>query len=89
MLMSVAGCNPKLKNRDGLTARLLAKQNGRKLAVKECRRAESTFGTPKDLVTPVWAVALYDFCYYVRVFTVTPSPQRVYIYVEYGLCVLF
>ena len=38
------GCNPKAKNNDGLTARLIAKEEGHKPATKELRKAEKTFG---------------------------------------------
>lgn len=60
------GCNPKLKNSDGLSAQSLAKQSGKRAAAKECRRAEAAYGKPSGNVTPAWAIALYDFCYHRR-----------------------
>lgn len=56
------GCNPKLKNREGHTARLLGTEEGSKSTVKECRRAERLFGKPPK--TEAWAIKLYDFCCY-------------------------
>ena len=57
-----AGCNPRPKNADGYVARVLAKEEGHKEAVKECRKVEKTFGKTGKNNEP-WALALYDFCY--------------------------
>lgn len=55
------GCNPKVKNDQGYTARMLAKEEGSKSTIKECRRAEQAFGKPSK--NQPWAIRLYDFCY--------------------------
>jgi ankyrin repeat protein len=54
------GSNPKPKNRDGNTARLIARNAGHKDAMRECRRAERFFGRPAKNIEP-WAIILYDF----------------------------
>lgn len=60
--LSQRGCNPKPKNNDGNQARVVAKDNGHKEAIKECRKAEKSFGKIGKNNEP-WAVALYDYCY--------------------------
>ena len=62
MIFYCTGCNPKPKNTDGFTARLLAKEEGQKEPMKELRKAEKTFGKIGKNNEP-WAIALYDFCY--------------------------
>ncbi len=60
--LEFSGCNPKPKNSEGLTARAWAKEEGSKDALKECRKAERTFGKVGKNNEP-WAIVLYDFCY--------------------------
>lgn len=60
-MLCIAGCNPKPKNADGMVARLLAKEEGHKEAIKECRKVEKSFGKTGKNNEP-WAIALYDFC---------------------------
>jgi len=58
----ILGCNPKTKNSEGKTARLLAKDAGFKDAAKECLRAEkgaTSSVAPKN--TELWALRLHDF----------------------------
>ena len=56
-----AGCNPKPKNEEGLQAKAVAKENGHKEAMKECKKAEKSFGKGGKNNDP-WALRLYDFC---------------------------
>ncbi|TRY90333.1 hypothetical protein DNTS_015227, partial [Danionella cerebrum] len=61
------GCNPKLKNQEGLLASQVAKSNGRTAALKELKKAEkilAKFSSP-DSVNPneLWAVTLHDWSY--------------------------
>lgn len=58
--LSQRGCNPKPRNKEGLTARLVAKEEGQKDALKECRKAEKSFGKYGKNNDP-WALLLYDF----------------------------
>lgn len=52
-----------------MTARLLARNSGRKDAVKECRRAERFFGKSAKNAEP-WALTLYDYvCVHLAEFT--------------------
>ncbi|KAJ8341843.1 hypothetical protein SKAU_G00341340 [Synaphobranchus kaupii] len=61
------GCNPKLKNEQGLIARLIAKNLGQKAAMKELKKAETLYGkyfeagetNPNEL----WALTLHDWSY--------------------------
>ncbi|XP_072300519.1 ankyrin repeat and EF-hand domain containing 1a [Eucyclogobius newberryi] len=61
------GCNPKLKNLEGLLPRIIAKDAEAKAAVKELKKAEKVFGKPsKDsnveiLLTDPWALSLHDW----------------------------
>ena len=55
------GCNPKPKNEEGDTAKVIAKDNGHKDALKECKKAEKSFGKLGKNNDP-WALALYDVC---------------------------
>ena len=58
----IVGCNPKPKNSDGNQPKAIAKENGHKDAMKECRKGEKIFGKTGKNNDP-WALALYDFCY--------------------------
>ncbi|KAK6183722.1 hypothetical protein SNE40_011147 [Patella caerulea] len=58
--LSQRGCNPKPKNTDGQTPKTLAKDNGHKDALKECRKAEKSFGKVSKNNEP-WAIHLYDW----------------------------
>ncbi|XP_061074736.1 ankyrin repeat and EF-hand domain-containing protein 1 isoform X1 [Conger conger] len=61
------GCNPKLKNEEGLIARLIAKNLGYKAAMKEVKKAETLYGkyveggetNPNEL----WALTVHDWSY--------------------------
>ncbi|XP_035260397.1 ankyrin repeat and EF-hand domain-containing protein 1 isoform X2 [Anguilla anguilla] len=61
------GCNPKLKNEEGLIARQIAKNLGNKAAMKEVKKAETLYGkyveggetNPNEL----WALTLHDWSY--------------------------
>ncbi|XP_060946997.1 ankyrin repeat and EF-hand domain-containing protein 1a [Limanda limanda] len=60
------GCNPKLKNYDGLLPRQIAKDSGHKAAAKELRKAEKLQGTAKPStgispMTDLWALTLHDW----------------------------
>ncbi|CAD5116189.1 DgyrCDS5105 [Dimorphilus gyrociliatus] len=55
------GCNPKPKNNEGNTARIIAKEEGHKEAIKEVRKGEKIFGKTGKNNDP-WILALYDFC---------------------------
>jgi len=60
----VSGCNPKQRNRDGSTARNLARGCGYSDAAREARRAERFFGKSDKNFEP-WTVRMYDFfCVY-------------------------
>lgn len=54
------GANPKPKNNEGNTARTIAKDLNNKDALKECRKAEKTFGKVGKNNEP-YAIALYDW----------------------------
>lgn len=65
------GCNAKVKNDEGETARTLAKSAGQKECLKECRKAESFSahsaanaalpGSVGVKPSEPWAIRLYDF----------------------------
>lgn len=59
------GCNPKLKNEEGLLARQIAKDNGHKAAVKELKKAERLHGKFSRPGVPnpneLWALKFYDW----------------------------
>ena len=57
----MTGCNPKAKNAEGNTAKVIAKEQGHKDAGKELRKAEKSFGKVGKNNEP-WAIVLYDFC---------------------------
>ncbi|TMS12485.1 Ankyrin repeat and EF-hand domain-containing protein 1 [Larimichthys crocea] len=64
--LSQRGCNPKLKNQEGLLPRQIAKDAGHKAAAKDLRKAERQQGKGKksDGGTPtsdVWALNLHDW----------------------------
>ncbi|XP_006625836.2 ankyrin repeat and EF-hand domain-containing protein 1 [Lepisosteus oculatus] len=65
--LSQRGCNPKLKNLEGLTPRLLAKEYGHKAAMKELRKAESLHAkySKPGAVNPnePWAIRLHDWSF--------------------------
>uniref|UniRef100_A0A8C3ALM8 Ankyrin repeat and EF-hand domain containing 1a n=1 Tax=Cyclopterus lumpus TaxID=8103 RepID=A0A8C3ALM8_CYCLU len=60
------GCNPKLKNQEGLLPRLIAKEAGHKAAAKELRKAERQHGKANksnnvDLTSDLWGLTLHDW----------------------------
>ncbi|CAL9692162.1 unnamed protein product [Knipowitschia caucasica] len=60
------GCNPKLKNLEGLLPRQIAKDAGAKAAAKELRKAEKQFGkgnkaSAVGLLSDLWALSLHDW----------------------------
>ncbi|XP_061741676.1 ankyrin repeat and EF-hand domain-containing protein 1a isoform X1 [Nerophis ophidion] len=58
------GCNAKVKNREGLLPRQIAKDAGHKPAMKELRKAEQQRGkenTDQTVLTEVWALTLHDW----------------------------
>ncbi|MEQ2170767.1 hypothetical protein GOODEAATRI_003696 [Goodea atripinnis] len=60
------GCNPKLKNKEGLLPRQIAKESGHKAAAKELRKAERQHGKGKKsdsstLMSDLWALTLHDW----------------------------
>ncbi|CAN9507800.1 unnamed protein product [Ophioblennius macclurei] len=60
------GCNPKLKNQEGLLPRQIAKDSGHKAAAKELRRAERQHGKGKKPsgigpMSDLWALTLHDW----------------------------
>ncbi|KAM3863875.1 ankyrin repeat and EF-hand domain-containing protein 1-like [Diretmus argenteus] len=55
------GCNPKLKNLEGLLPRQIAKDSGHKAAAKELRKAERLQGKGSSLSTSPWALTLHDW----------------------------
>lgn len=62
------GCDPTLKNSDKKTARMIAKDFGKKLALKELRRAEKSWAkfngdTPQENPIKLWQIKLYDWIY--------------------------
>lgn len=59
VIFLLIGCNPKTKNNDKLIPRLLAKENGHKLAIKEIRKGERMFGKTGKNNDP-WRLTLYD-----------------------------
>ncbi|XP_071334709.1 ankyrin repeat and EF-hand domain containing 1a isoform X2 [Trachinotus anak] len=62
------GCNPKLKNQDGLLPRQIAKDAGHKAAAKELKKAERQQGkgnkSSGDMpMSDLWALNLHDWSY--------------------------
>ncbi|XP_018550244.1 ankyrin repeat and EF-hand domain-containing protein 1a isoform X2 [Lates calcarifer] len=62
------GCNPKLKNQEGLLPRQIAKDAGHKAAAKELRKAERQQGKGNKSSGPGpmsdrWALTLHDWSY--------------------------
>merc|ERR1711931_68807 len=62
------GCNPMVKNLDKKTPRLVAKDFGKKLAMKELRKAErlwNKYNGENPIENPVknWQIKLYDWIY--------------------------
>ncbi|KAK2879042.1 hypothetical protein Q8A67_019833 [Cirrhinus molitorella] len=61
------GCNPKLKNLEGLLPSQVAKSNGHKAALKELKKAEKMHVklSAPDAVNPneLWAITLYDWSF--------------------------
>ncbi|XP_040920403.1 ankyrin repeat and EF-hand domain-containing protein 1a [Toxotes jaculatrix] len=60
------GCNPKLKNQEGLLPRQIAKDAGHKAAAKELRKAERQQGKGNKsstvyLLSELWALTLHDW----------------------------
>ncbi|XP_026196624.1 ankyrin repeat and EF-hand domain-containing protein 1a isoform X2 [Anabas testudineus] len=59
------GCNPKLKNQEGLLPRQIAKDTGHKAAAKELRKAERQHGkgnkSSVNLLSDLWALTLHDW----------------------------
>uniref|UniRef100_A0A3B3WHQ1 Ankyrin repeat and EF-hand domain containing 1a n=1 Tax=Poecilia mexicana TaxID=48701 RepID=A0A3B3WHQ1_9TELE len=60
------GCNPKVKNKEGLLARQIAKDFGLKAAIKELKKAERAFGKSKKstgggMMSDLWALTLHDW----------------------------
>uniref|UniRef100_A0A3P8T6T5 Ankyrin repeat and EF-hand domain containing 1a n=1 Tax=Amphiprion percula TaxID=161767 RepID=A0A3P8T6T5_AMPPE len=63
---AATGCNPKLKNQEGLLPRQIAKDSGHKAAAKELRKAEKQQGkgnksSDVNLMSDVWALTLHDW----------------------------
>ncbi|CAG2211743.1 Ankyrin repeat and EF-hand domain-containing protein 1 [Mytilus edulis] len=56
------GCNPKPKNNDGDVPKNIAKDKDNKEAMKECRKAEKSFGKVGKN-NELWAIQLYDWVY--------------------------
>uniref|UniRef100_A0A3B3TR91 Ankyrin repeat and EF-hand domain containing 1a n=1 Tax=Poecilia latipinna TaxID=48699 RepID=A0A3B3TR91_9TELE len=59
-------CNPKVKNKEGLLARQIAKDFGLKAAIKELKKAERAFGKSKKstgggMMSDLWALTLHDW----------------------------
>lgn len=62
----VSGCNPKLKNQEGLSPRQIAKDAGHKAAAKELQKAEKQQGKGKkssdgSLMSDPWVLTLHDW----------------------------
>ncbi|XP_077366536.1 ankyrin repeat and EF-hand domain-containing protein 1 isoform X2 [Festucalex cinctus] len=56
------GCSAKVKNRDGLLPRQIAKEAGYKPCVKELKKAEKMkANTDESVLTDVWALTLHDW----------------------------
>ncbi|XP_059212029.1 ankyrin repeat and EF-hand domain-containing protein 1a [Centropristis striata] len=60
------GCNPKLKNQEGLLPRQIAKDAGHKAAAKELRKAERKQGKGNkssgiSLMSDLWSLTLHDW----------------------------
>ncbi|KAJ4929308.1 hypothetical protein JOQ06_004918 [Pogonophryne albipinna] len=60
------GCNPKLKNLEGLLPRQIAKDAGHKAAAKELKKAERQHSkgnksTSGDLLSDLWGLTLHDW----------------------------
>lgn len=63
------GCNPKLRNQEGLLPRQIAKNMGHKAAAKELKKAERRQGKTCNvdkLMSDVWALTLHDWSYEFR-----------------------
>uniref|UniRef100_A0A3Q3KB72 Uncharacterized protein n=1 Tax=Monopterus albus TaxID=43700 RepID=A0A3Q3KB72_MONAL len=65
---AAAGCNPKLRNKEGLLPRQIANGAGHKAGAKELRKAENKQGKGKKssedtLMSDLWALTLYDWSY--------------------------
>lgn len=65
-VLCVSGCNPKLKNQEGLLPRQIAKDAGNKAAAKELRKAERQQGKGKNsiggsLMSDLWVLTLHDW----------------------------
>lgn len=63
-----SGCNPKLKNREGLLPRQIARDAGHKAAAKELKKAEIQHGQSNSsddtsLMSDLWALTLHDWSY--------------------------
>ncbi|KAA8583450.1 hypothetical protein FQN60_015996 [Etheostoma spectabile] len=64
-----SGCNPKLKNQEGLLPRQIAKDAGHKAAVKELKKAERQQGKGRKPdggdgpTSDLWALTLHDWSY--------------------------
>ena len=59
---SFSGCNPKTKNNEGNVPKVIAKEEGNKEALKECKKVEKSFGKSGKNNEP-WRLELYDFCF--------------------------
>lgn len=61
----IPGCNPRLKNLEGLVPRQIAKENGHKAALKELKKAEKLHGLfskpGSDHPNEPWALRLHDW----------------------------
>ena len=59
---STTGCNPKTKNNEGNIPKQIAKDEGHKAALKECKKVEKSFGKVGKNNDP-WRLELYDFAF--------------------------
>ena len=57
--LGTRGCPAKSKNSEGSIPRQVAKEEGHKAAMKDCRKAERLEGKPK---VEEWALNIYDWC---------------------------
>lgn len=60
------GCNPKIRNQEGLLPRQIAKNMGHKAAAKELKKAERRQGKTCNvdkLMSDVWALTLHDWSF--------------------------
>lgn len=63
------GCNPKIRNQEGLLPRQITKNMGHKAAAKELKKAERRQGKTCNvdkLMSDVWALTLHDWSYEFR-----------------------